>query len=339
MNHKEYSLQGASPVENEVLWASLKKKHGVKSHVPMLPWSGVVGKETRRLYFDLAVTDGKLNTTPTIRGAELGNAVARSLPINRLISYGDCNVACPYCKRDCQFIDADGSVLSSVNVSIDDVLRLCLWGLERGETPRFSGGDPVSFKRETLAIAEYIYTQHGKKVSIAHNGTWGQSINALVPYLSSAAIDLKAVPEKIGMIMGIKISAGDSVYNQSLKTQAIISHGDCLLDVRTPVFGDTPIADMLHLGRDIVRVNDLSKTFWTWRLYKEVEGCDWQVPEVQQVTAMMLAVSQQLPELWLGMRAKWQAGGMIYFKEGRLIDLSDGSDKELAGSGNFNLAA
>ena len=332
MNDKAFELQGSSPIQNELLWAQLKRKWGAKPTIPMLPWAGVVGKETRKLFFNLAVTDGKMNREPVIN-----DLASNPLPVNRLISYGDCNVACPYCKRDCQFINADGSVLSSVDVNIDDVLRLCLWGIERGETPRFSGGDPVSFKKETLAIAEYIYIQHGAKVSIAHNGTWGQSIDKLAHYLSSAAIDLKATPEKIGRIMGIKVSAGDSVYHQSLKTQAIISHSDCLLDVRTPIFGDTSLEDMLRLGHDIARVNDLSKTFWTWRLYKAVEGCDWQVPEKQRIIEMMRVVSQEIPSLWLGMRAKWQAGGMIYFKSGLMIDHSDGSDKELIGSGNFDL--
>jgi pyruvate formate lyase activating enzyme len=333
-------IQGQSPIQNEVLWTSIKKKYNVKPNIPMLPWSGVVGKETRRLYFDLAVTNGKMNHEPVIRGSELGNAVARSLPVNRLISYGDCNVSCPYCKRDCQFIGSDGNVLASVNVPIDDVLRLCLWGLSRGETPRFSGGDPVSFKKETLAIAEYIHVQHRQKVSIAHNGTWGQSIRELVPYLSSAAIDLKAVPEKMGKIMGIKAIAGDAVYQQSLKTQAVVSNAGVLLDVRTPIFGDTKISEMIRLGGAIALTNDLSKTFWTWRLYKEVDGCDWSVPELDKTIGMMLEVSDQIPELWMGMRAKWQAGGMIYFKAGHCLNSTHNmSSEEKVGSGNQDLAA
>ena len=332
-------LQGKSPITKPALWQGLKVKWAAKDNVPMLPWVGVVGKETRRLYFHLAVDDaGQMNSAPVIRGGELGNAVARSLPVNRLVSYGECNVACPYCKRDCQFIDASGNVMASTIVDLDDVLKLCLWAVERGETPRFSGGDPVSFKRETLAIAEYVFLVTGKQVSIAHNGTWGASISQLVPWLSSAAIDLKATPDKIGGIMGVRVSAGDGLYRQSLKTQAVISHAGVLLDVRTPVFGDTTIRDMLTLGRDIVANNDLRYTFWTWRLYKSVEGCDWSVPELETVTAMMLAVSRQLPGLWLGMRAKWQAGGMIYFRDGKQINHDSVDDVEAFGSGNRDLA-
>lgn len=321
---------GQAEISDPQLWEKIKKEFGARETVPMLPWAGIVGKETRRLYFNQAVVDGKFSKEAELKGSPF-------LPINRLISYGDCNMSCPYCKRDCQFIDDKGNVLSAVEVSLDEVLKLCLWAIGRGETPRFSGGDPVSFKRETLAIAKYCWEQYDMKVSIAHNGTWGQSIERLVPYLSSAAIDLKAVPSKLGKVMDIRVSAGEPTYAQSLKTQALISHAGVLLDVRTPIFGDTTLEDMMVLGADICRTNDLSKTFWTWRLYKEVEGCDWLVPEVQKVIEMMQIVSKQLPELWMGMRAKWQAGGMIYVKDGMIIDRSDGSDVEKTGSGNQDL--
>lgn len=331
-------FQGESPIESHALWRDLKAKWGVRESIPMLPWAGVVGKEIRRLYFHLAVNDdGQLNSLPVIRGGDQGSATTRSLPVNRLISYGACNVACPYCKRDCQFIDASGNVIASASVPLDSVLKLCLWAIEHGETPRFSGGDPVSFKRETLAIAEYVFLTTGKRVSIAHNGTWGESIRELVPWLSSAAIDLKATPEMLGKIMGVRISAGGGLYRQSLQTQSAISSSGVLLDVRTPVFGDTATCDMLKLGQDIAAVNDLRYTFWTWRLYKRVEGCDWSVPELQTVTDMMLLVSRQLPGLWLGMRAKWQAGGMIYFRDGKQINFDSVSDAETPGSGNRDL--
>lgn len=323
-------LQGSKEITNVQLWENIKKEFQVKESVPMLPWDGIVGKETRRLYFYQTVIGGSITTSDKLTGD-------LNLPINRLISYGDCNVSCPYCKRDCQFVDDKGNVLDTLMVSIDDVLRLCLWGVSRGETPRFSGGDPVSFKRETLAIAKYIWEVHQIKISIAHNGTWGATIDKLVPYLSSAAIDLKAIPEKLGRIMGIRNSAGESTYNQSLKTQSVISKAGVLLDVRTPIFGDTTKEEMVRLGADIWRTNDMRYTFWTWRLYKEVEGCDWEIPQLINIIEMMKEVSAEIPELWMGMRAKWQAGGMIYFKGGKMLDMSDGGDTEKSGSGNQNL--
>ena len=91
------------------------------------------------------------------------------------------------------------------------------------------------------------------------------------------------------------------------------------------------------MGKDIVSSNDTDHVFWTWRLYKRVEGCDWPVPDKEEVLKLMAKISSEIPELWLGMRAKWQAGGMVYVKRGRIIDLSDGSSEEKTGSGNKDL--
>ena len=38
------------------------------------------------------------------------------------------------------------------------------------------------------------------------------------------------------------------------------------------------------------------------------------------------------------MRAKWQAGGMLYVKNGEVVNLSSGGDKEQTGSGNGDLS-
>lgn len=330
-------IQGQVNITHTDVWNNIKKKYKVRERISMLPWAGVIGKETRRLYFNLAVKDGKMVDGDLLRTVISGK-IYDHLPVNRLISYGECNVSCPYCKRDMQFVTESGEVINTVSISIDEVLRLCLWALTQNETPRFSGGDPVSFKNETLAIAEYLYLIHDAKMSIAHNGTWGQSIKSLVPYLSSAAIDLKATPDKLGNIMGVKISAGDSLYRQSLKTQATLTSNKVLVDIRTPIFGNTSLADMETLAKDIHNANDLSYVFWTWRLYKKVEGCDWEVPDLETVKAQMLHVSKLYPMIWMGMRAKWQAGGMLYVKNGKFIDLSSGGDKEKNGSGNGDLS-
>ena len=111
-----------------------------------------------------------------------------------------------------------------------------------------------------------------------------------------------------------------------------------MVDIRTPIFGNTSLADMETLAKDINNANDLSYVFWTWRLYKKVEGCDWEVPDLETVKEQMLHVSKLYPMLWMGMRAKWQAGGMLYVKNGKLVDLSLGGDKEQTGSGNGDLS-
>ncbi len=335
-----YALFGQAKINQEV-WAEIAAKHGLDPHEsrPVLPHGKIQGQtdrimwETRKLYFWQAVEAGQLRQEPLIYKME-------SPPTTRIVSWGNCNVHCPYCKRDCQFIGDDGLPIVSVMVPLHELLSACVYAHERGEIVRFSGGDPVMFPRETLAMSEYLWQMHGAKTSIAHNGSGTSWVRKLLPFLSSAAIDLKAVPEKMGQIMGISQASGYKMYDRSLATQALISATEALLDVRTPVFGDTTLDEMMRLAGDIVINNDLRRTFWTWRLYKAVEGCDWAVPEKDKVIGMMLQVSQRYPELWLGIRAKWQRGGMEYVRNGQLIAQSDDVEIHFApetGSGNCHV--
>ena len=325
-------------IDMQLMFQCLKnQKLDMGKIIPMLPHGreGIVGKETRQIYFGLAMKNGHLNPEPVLSGASFTN----DLPTTRIIGFGDCNVACPYCKRDCQFIDAEGNVIAAVNIKVRDLFGLADGAIDRGEIVRFSGGDPVKFPRETLAVAEYVYHRYGEKVSIAHNGTGVAWAKKLAPMLSSAAIDLKAVPERMGEIMGVDAELGKRLYGLSLQTQRIITDAGAILDVRTPVFGDTPLEEMLRLAEDIA-ANDPIRTFWTWRMYKAVKGCDWSVPEKETLFEMMKAVSFQFPHLWMGVRAKWQRGGMVYLRDGDFVNAFEAtqiSDLEAAGCGNFEV--
>lgn len=295
-----------------------------------------VGLETRQLYFHLVTgPDGKLSRGSAIQDVE---EHYQALPVNRIVSFGDCNVACPYCKRDCQFIDESGHPLVSLPIQVRDIARLAEGAVAQGETVRFSGGDPVMYPKPTLALAEYLYQRHKSKVSIAHNGSGPRWVEQLLPYLSSAAIDLKAVAEQQGRVMGVSAEKGERLHQLSLETQRLVSHNNgTLLDVRTPVFGETSDSEMLRLAEEICTNDDLDYTFWTWRMYKPVEGCDWAVPSRENTIEMMQRVSSRFPDLWMGMRAKWEKGGMLYVKNGRIVtgtpDLEQSDVLEM-GSGN-----
>lgn len=305
--------------------------------VLMLPYgaNNRIGFETRRLYFALALTGatGRFNTEPVLRGSSLDDQKSL-LPVTRIFSFGDCNVACPYCKRDCQFLGDDGKPIVAVRLPVIELFKLAEAAHARGETVRFSGGDPVLFPKETVAVSEYMARKYGAKTSIAHNGTGPAWVRKILPYLESAAIDLKAVPEKIGAVMGVSREQGEKLYKLTLQTQQLIADaGTCLLDVRTPVFGDTPLEDMLRLGEEVARL-DPSVTFWTWRMYKAVEGCEWPTPEKERMFEMMATVSSRMPDHWIGVRAKWEKGGMIYFKGGHQVNHEEIDDAEARGSGN-----
>jgi pyruvate formate lyase activating enzyme len=334
---ENYLLFEPGEIDENLLEEILRRyRLSLESPVLILPYGerNKIGWETRYLYFALALTpEGKFNPEPQISKLEEKFA---NLPKTRIISFGNCNVACPYCKRDCQFVDESGKPIISIPIPIKDIARLMEGAYERGEIVRFSGGDPVVYPLQTLALAEYMWRRHETKVSIAHNGSGPRWVEKMLPYLSSAAIDLKGVPEKIGKIMGIHPERGKLFFELSLKTQRLISGSGIKLDVRTPIFGDTTLEEMLRLAEAISENNNLSYTFWTWRMYKPVRGCEFEVPTKENTIELMLKVSQEFPDLWMGIRAKWERGGMIFIRKGTIIRTPDVTDKdeEEIGSGN-----
>lgn len=311
--------------------------------VPMLAYGekNLVGKEIRHYYFDLARTEeGILNEKLILRSTPENENIVRHLTVTRIFSFGNCNVQCPYCKRDCQFIDEKGRPIIAVDVDLESLFAMAEGAVQRNEIVRFSGGDPVMFQKLCLAISWYVSTLYGKKTSIAHNGSGPKWVREMLPYMESSAIDLKAVPENMGKVMGISEKAGEHMYRKSLETQALFSDSAlnpnrAILDVRTPIFGDTSLTDMMRLAIDICK-GDPKIVFWTWRLYKQVEGCDWEVPEKEKVLKMLTQVSAAFPNHWMGIRAKWHGGGMLYFRGGKIINPMEKLETaEASGSGNF----
>jgi pyruvate formate lyase activating enzyme len=309
--------------------------------IPMLPYGpqNMVGREIRHYYFDLARgKDGYLHSEPVLRPVT-EQPLIRNMQVTRIFSFGECNVQCPYCKRDCQFIDGEGNIIGTVEVDLIDLFRMAEKAVRENEIVRFSGGDPVMFQRVCLAISSYVFELYNSKTSIAHNGSGTFWVKQMLPFMDSAAIDLKAVPERMGHIMGITESGGKKMHERSLQTQALFSSTElninkAILDIRTPIFGNTSIDDMIRLGEDITKGNP-QLTFWTWRLYKKVHGCDWLVPEKEKVIEMLAEVSAKYPDHWMGIRAKWHGGGMLYFRNGQVVNTEEKLDvDEIAGSGN-----
>ena len=340
---------GAFPIRNEQLAQEILSKYnmGFDTRVSMLPYAGAIGREIRHLYFNLAVgEDGLFRDTPLLSKVE-SDKILNHLPITRLFSFGECNAFCPYCKRDMQFLDEQGNVLAAETASMRDLLMMAEGAIKRNEIVRFSGGDPVLFPKVCMAISEYVIAMGGKPTSIAHNGSGFGFVRNLLPLMSSAAIDIKAPIQYMGTVLGLSQAKGEHHYRNSLKTQGLF-HSDetnpnlALLDVRTPVFGPHPnpnvpqttLSDMMQLAIDITENNDPRRTFWTWRLYKKVAMCDWTEPNIDDVLDMMLKVSAAFPKQWMGIRAKWHAGGMIYCYGGQFVSDTDVDTHEKAGSGN-----
>lgn len=80
------------------------------------------------------------------------------------------------------------------------------------------------YPSECLALAKYLKLSYQQSISIAHIGSAPSWVEKMLPYSSSAAIDLKAPAQQLGQVMGISQEKGEHYYQQSLKTQKMLSH-------------------------------------------------------------------------------------------------------------------
>jgi pyruvate formate lyase activating enzyme len=207
-------------------------------------------------------------------------------------------MSCPYCKRGIQFI---GQRIQ--HLAIDEVLDQCDKAVKRGMVIRLSGGDPATTPTFSLMIAKRY-----KKISMAHNGSSPQFCQIMAPHLSSAAIDLKACPWD----MSRRTGRSSRMFYRAIDSINILSERKVLVDIRTPIFGDVLIEDMLFLAQQIVR-HQTTRKFWTWRLYKPVQGCSFTEPNIDSVIRMICQVKDIFPDLKIGLRAKWEPEGFLYF--------------------------
>ncbi|MEI8344399.1 MAG: radical SAM protein [Candidatus Moraniibacteriota bacterium] len=278
--------------------SNFKNKNGPvresRKRMKVLGHHGVVGAEVRPLYF--------------FKG--LGKKVVDA----RIVSFGACNFACPYCKRDGAFRAPDGSIVSAIDCTIEDLLKVCDDAIAKGQVVRLSGGDPVVFPEASVAIGEYVRKKSGR-LSIAHNGSSPQFIKRMIDLgLESAAIDLKGTKSDLGHRAGLKNGLGAKMYERSVETQDILSSSGVFVDVRTPIFSNTTLDDLLEMATDIVSGGSGEREFWTLRLYKPVAGCDWDAPRnTESVIWMIEEVKKAYPSLKMGLRAKWEPEGFLYF--------------------------
>ena len=248
-----------------------------------------------------------------IRPAYFLKAFGREVLDMRIFSFGACNFNCPYCKRDGQYVAADGTIITSVACNEDLLLEKAEKAVKAGQVVRLSGGDPVMYPNFSLQILQRV-KELGGVGSIAHNGSSPAFIEKLIPYLDFAAIDLKAATGKeLALRAGLKSEVlGDKMLNNSLRVQELLSNADVLVDVRTCVFSTTTLDDMLRMAEYIVKSGKVQNKFWTIRTYKPVVGCSWKPMLPGTTLEYARLVKESYPDLKIGIRAKWEPGGFIY---------------------------
>lgn len=235
----------------------------------------------------------------------------------RIVSFGRCNFRCPYCKRGGQAVDRDGNIIASREFTDRQVFRALEDALAVNQRIRLSGGDPVMYPAESLKIAKWSYA-HGRKISLAHNGSSPEFVRKIMPYLDYAAIDLKAWESgSFCRRAGISREAAQKMLENSLAIQKMLSENGVLVDVRTMVFATTSLCDLLETAHLVDTAGNHRNKFLTFRQYKPVRGLAWQPLEEKILLKYIAIVSAAYPDLLMGLRSKWQKGGFKYWRAGQ----------------------
>jgi pyruvate formate lyase activating enzyme len=229
----------------------------------------------------------------------------REIETTRIVSFGSCNWHCGYCKRDGHTVDSNGNIVRAVEFSDTEVFSTLEKALENGERIRLSGGDPVMHPMDSLKIAKWAKAR-GHKISMAHNGSNINFAKMMLPYMDYVAIDLKGdTPKELSKRASIPLIEAERMLKSTIDTQELFASNGVLVDVRTPVFGDTTLDQLLRMA-ELVVSNGVQNRFWTLRKYNRVKFCDWEVPSGDYITELAEKVSEQFPEIPIGIKEKWR---------------------------------
>ena len=254
------------------------------------------------------------------RQADFLRAFGRSVETTRIVSFGACNFACPYCKRDCQLLDSNGLPIRAHDVTLDEIKGAVKPHIKAGERLRLSGGDPVMFPKESVELGKWAKEEFGEKISIAHNGSSLRYAKMMSQYLEYAAIDLKGYNgRELAFRAGIPEKAGDNMLKSTLAVQDYLAAEGVLVDVRSPIFKETTLDHLYTMASMICRGGTENK-FWTLRAYNPVKWVDWE--GVNQDTLLQYAevISAEFPDLPIGLRLKWSGQKeFAIFKGGKKI--------------------
>ncbi len=246
---------------------------------------------------------------PEIRYAYFLKAFGRVEEKMAIFSFGACNYNCPYCKRDGQF-KCGGQILRAQEYTWETVKGFIDEAVSSGKRVRLSGGDPCMFPEKALWIAKYVWETYGEKISIAHNGSSPELVDKLMPYLEYAAIDMKgATDESLARRAGLTLRAGR--VERTLDVIRMLAKNGVLVDVRTCVFGDTTLEELISIRKMLLDVSQGDNIFWTLRKYNEIASCDF-IPgdaELIKKYAEILAT----PRLRVGFRDKWTGATFSIF--------------------------
>lgn len=267
----------------------------------IIPYNGELFKETRKSYFL--------------------KAFGEQVQDMRIIPFGKCNYSCPYCKRK-GYEKNDGIIDGSVEVTETEIFSAVNDAIKNNQIVRLSGGDPVCYPELSFRLLKYAKDLNGT-TSIAHNGTGPSFVESLIAatVLDSISVDFKASnAESLSEIAGISLEYSKVMWNNNLKILQILKDNPQVkTDIRTCVFSNTNLEELLKIG-NIIKENSNSSVFWTLRIYSIIENYLQTTMSTDDMKNIAIFLSENIPDLKIGIRLNWDNGNFIYYMNGQVID-------------------
>lgn len=266
----------------------------------IIPYKGKLFQETRNAYFL--------------------KAFGEDVKEMRIIPFGRCNYACPYCKRNGYDKD-DGSIKGSIEVEEEAILYAAKDAVAKHQIVRLSGGDPCTYADLSIKVLEQV-KQLGGIGSMAHNGSSPEFIQYLVDkqLLDSISVDLKGKdPQSLKKVTGISEKLSYFMWSKTLETLEVLKRARHIkIDIRTCVFSDTTYEELLSIGK-IIKQYSNPNVFWTLRIYSIVDSFSKETKTVEDMKLLAKLLSIQLFDLKIGIRVKWEKGAFFYYFNGKEV--------------------
>jgi len=135
--------------------------------------------------------------------------------------------------------------------------------------------------------------------------------------LDFASIDFKAVfYQNLSKIAGIDEKSAKICFANTIKTIKILQSKGIYTDVRTCVFNDTSLEQLREISKCIQEDENAKNLFWTLRAYSPIDKCDKLPKTHEEMIDIAQCISEYNPTLKIGVRAKGEPDGFIYFLDG-----------------------
>lgn len=268
----------------------------------IIPYKGELFQETRKSYFLKA----------------FGEEVKEM----RIIPFGKCNYACPYCKRN-GYDKKNCIIAGSVEVEEEQIVMAVQDAIRKQQIVRLSGGDPCMYPEISIRLLEQVKNQNGIG-SMAHNGSSPEFVKELVDrnLLDSISVDLKAKDaQTLRKVAGITEKQSYAMWDKTIQTLKLLKNAKRIkVDIRTCVFSDTTYEELLSIGTIIKRYSS-EDVFWTLRIYSIVDCFSTKTKTVEDMRELAKKLSSELIGLKIGMRVKWEKGAFYYYFNGEEVSL------------------